>query len=125
MSTTVRTRPIHQYPEAALTASLSAVQDGMSIREASRRYNVPRATIQDRISGRIKVGPRKMGPPTVLSTDEELKLANWLKELAKAGFPQKKTDLINTVQRIIHEEKRSTPFSKDGRPGEKWYLFFF
>lgn len=115
----VKKRPIHQYSEAALATATKAVQDGMAVREASRHFNVPRATIQDRISGRIQAGPRKMGPPTVLSTEEELKLASWLKELAKAGFPQKKMDLINTVQKIVQEEKRDTPF-KDGRPGEKW-----
>lgn len=116
-------RPIHQYPEKSLIAALDAVKNGMAIREASRRFNVPKTTIQDRIHGRIKEGPRKMGPPTILSTQEESELVHWLKELASTGFPRKKADLLNTVQKIVLTNKRDTPF-KDGRPGEKWYKSF-
>lgn len=118
-------RPIHQYPEASLTAALTAIRsgNGMSIREAARQFGVPKTTIIDRLHGRVKEGVRKMGSPTILTTVEESQLENWLKQLAKTGFPQKKNDLINTVQKIITKEKRETPF-KEGRPGEKWYSGF-
>lgn len=116
-------RPIHQYSEQSLASALEAVKNGTSIRSASREFGVPKTTIQDRISGRIKEGPRKMGPQTVLSLEEESILVKWLKQLATTGFPQKKTDLQNAVQKIILENKRETPF-KDGRPGEKWYSGF-
>lgn len=75
---TIKKRPIHQYPEAAL----AAVREGLSIRAAARQFNVPKTTILNRIHGQIKEGARKMGPPTILSTAKESELVNWLSELA-------------------------------------------
>ncbi|EFA01476.1 hypothetical protein TcasGA2_TC007025 [Tribolium castaneum] len=43
--------------------ALQAIRENhLGIREASRKYGVPRGTIQDRLHGRVKEGPRKMGP---------------------------------------------------------------
>ncbi|XP_055918295.1 uncharacterized protein LOC129950377 [Eupeodes corollae] len=46
-----------------------------------------------------------MGPDTVLSKNEEKFLEDWIINLAKCGFPLKPSDLLNTVQKIILEEK--------------------
>lgn len=117
-------RPIHQYSQEALLNALKAIrEEKLCIREASRKFNVPKTTLQDRLSGRIKEGPRKMGPTTVLTTDEEKELVQWLCEIAKCGFPRKKVDLLDTVQNIIVKAKRCTPF-KNNRPGERWYRSF-
>lgn len=45
----------------------------------------------------------KMATP-VLSDSEELTLVNWLKQLAQT-VPQKKCDLLDTVQKIVHPIK--------------------
>lgn len=117
-------RPIHQYDEKALTDALFEIREhDLSIREASRRYGVPRGTLQDRLHGRIQEGARRMGPQTVLSQDEETHLVDWLIQLSKCGFPRKKDDLLNTVQTIILAGNRKSPFT-DGRPGKKWYSSF-
>ncbi|KAI8127236.1 Tigger transposable element-derived protein 1 [Lucilia cuprina] len=50
-------------------------------------------------------------------------LKKWCKDLAKCGFPLKPEDLINTVQAIIKEDQRPTPFL-NGRQGRKWYMGF-
>ncbi|KAJ8966408.1 hypothetical protein NQ314_003538 [Rhamnusium bicolor] len=117
----IKKRPIHQYPEASLAAALAAVRSGTSIREAARRFGVPKTKTIDRLHGRVKEGIRKMGPPTILSNDEEIQLVNWLKELAKTGFPQKKCDLLNTVHKIVitENEKRHSKkedLAKNGMP---------
>lgn len=52
------TRPVHRYSEEALNAAI--IDDGMPIRTASVTFGVPRATLQDRIHGRIAAKPRKM-----------------------------------------------------------------
>lgn len=119
-----KTREIHIYPEEALNNAITAIrEEHLGIREASRRYGVPRGTIQDRLHGRVKEGPRKMGPATVLSAEEENEVVQWLVEVAKCGFPQKKNDLLNTVEKIVKEKKIQTPF-KNNRPGQKWYQGF-
>lgn len=121
---TGKKRPIHQYSEQALAAALKDVKENRrTIREASRLHNVPKTTILDRIHGRIKITTRKMGPPTVLTSEEEHQLCEWLKELARKGFPQKKNELLDTVEKILTAQKRTTIF-KDNRPGQKWYMNF-
>lgn len=61
-------RPIHQYPETALVAALTPIRDGIGVRKASRQFQVPRGTIQDRVHGRVKETARRMGPPTLAMT---------------------------------------------------------
>jgi hypothetical protein len=115
---------VFKYPEEALYKALQAIrEDNMGIRGASRKYGVPRGTIQDRLHGRVKEAPRRMGPATVLTQDKETHPENWLTELAKCGFPQKKKDLFTSVQKIVSAKNKKTPF-KQNRPGEKWYRAF-
>ncbi|KAG8191101.1 hypothetical protein JTE90_008413 [Oedothorax gibbosus] len=117
-------RKIHQYSEAALEEALHEIRQGLStIRAASRKFGVPRGTLQDRIHGRVSEGPRKMGPDAVLTLAEEKKLVQWIKDLVKCGFERKVEDLLNTVQKIIIDDGRKNPF-KNGRPGKKWYASF-
>lgn len=117
-------RQFHNYTEDALSNALIKIREhNWPIRKASREYGVPRGTLQDRIHGRVVEKPRKMGPDTVLSLAEENELVKWLVDLAKCGFPQKPSDLLNMVQKILREDKRKTPF-KDCLPGKTWYYAF-
>lgn len=78
----------------------------ISLCEANRKYGVPRATIQDRIHGRVAEDhPRKMGPNTVLTSSAESLMVTWCTDLAKCGFPLKRADLLNTVQQIINDQR--------------------
>lgn len=62
----------------------------MNIRGASRRFSIPRATIQDRLTGRIPDALRKPGPPPLLTVKwTEKKIKKWLIDLAKCGLPIK------------------------------------
>lgn len=116
-------RPIHQYPEIHLTNAMAAIRNGMKIREASRVFGVPRGTLQDRLHSRVPEVPRKMGPDTILSKEEETAIKDWCVALAKSGFPLKSDDLLNTVYNIISEDKRPNPFVNN-RPGKKWFQSF-
>ncbi|GBP07377.1 hypothetical protein EVAR_69469_1 [Eumeta japonica] len=68
-------RLIHKYSEQALQDALNDIREGgTSILGASVKYGVPRSTIQDRLHGRVLEGPRRMGPPTILTHAEEKRL---------------------------------------------------
>ena len=56
-------------------------------------------------------------------TEEKLNLEKWSKGLIKSGLPLKAEDLINTVQMIIVDDQRPTPFL-NVRPERKWYMGF-
>lgn len=117
-------KQFHKYSEDALSEALKKIrEEKWAIRKASREFGIPRGTLQDRIHGRVIEKPRRMGPETILKAAEEQTLVNWLINLAKCGFPQKPTDLLNTVQKIIRDDKRKNPF-KDELPGKSWYYGF-
>lgn len=117
-------RKFHRYSEESLEKALDSVRNGAKIRETCRNYGIPRATLQDRLTGRVASDkPRRMGPDPYLSTENEQKIVEWIIQIAKCGFPIKKEELILTVQKIVLETKVETPF-KNGKPGQKWYTSF-
>lgn len=64
-----------------------------------------------------------MGPDPVLTKEIEENLVTWIENLAKSRLPLKKQVLLDTVQKIVKEEKLKTPFT-DGRPGQSWFNGF-
>lgn len=102
--------------------AIQSIQSGMSISEASRRFNVPRMTLSDKYSGRKKI-ECKTGVPTILSPEEEKILVDWILNMAKQGFPITKTQLCDSVQILMTELKRPNPFP-DNRPQRHWYEGF-
>ena len=70
--------------------TLQAVKDRQwKIKEAVREFNVPRTTLQDRISGRVVNGV-KPGPKPYLNKAEESELANLLRLLPLWGMEDPK-----------------------------------
>lgn len=110
------------YTEKNVTDALEGILNGMSVRMASKKYNIPRSTLIDKYSGKSKLN-QKCGMPTVLSTIEEDRIRKWVIDMAKRGFPPTKEKLITTVQLYLNLAKRKTTFT-DNRPGRKWYRGF-
>ena len=66
-----------QWSEESMKAALSGVKDNdLSLREASRLYNVPFETLRRRVTGAVEPGCRP-GPSTVLTEEEEEELAKY------------------------------------------------
>ena len=111
-----------KYSEEALRNALAAVNSGRTIRSVSITYGIPKTTLLYKHKGKLPIG-KNMGPPPVLSEDEEKKLVEWMIHVSDRGFPITKTQLINSVELLIKQLKKVTPF-KDGRPGRHWYEGF-
>lgn len=110
-----------KYEDVDLERALEAIQKGMSKREASKRFGVPRGTLQFRLRGNItKTRP---GPPTVLSNAEEDTLVEWIIESSRKGFPRRKEDLLKSVADFLKKSPRTNTFI-DNKPGEGWYKLF-
>lgn len=105
-----------------MLAAVEACRHGMPYLTASKQFGVPRMTLKYKVLGKTPL-ERTMGPKTVLTEKEEERLVEWIKEITKKGFPPKKDELILTVQRIIVNSKRVTPF-KNNKPGKKWLQLF-
>ncbi|KAJ8966802.1 hypothetical protein NQ314_003298 [Rhamnusium bicolor] len=112
-----------KYDEQNLKNAVEEVKNGGKLREVCRRYGVPKSTVLDRIKGRISETCKKMGPDPILTIEHEQQLADWISELARCGFPFKKNELLQSVQKIVKDENLKSPF-RNGRPGEKWYAGF-
>lgn len=94
----------------------------MGYQKASKWYNVPRTTIYDKVKWLSEVESRQ-GPNTVLSGEEEKRLAKWIVDMSKIGYGLSKHELLDNVKIILKADDRKNPF-KGGRPGKDWYYGF-
>lgn len=101
---------------------VEAVRKGEKTATAAKKFGVPRITLHDKISGKTPV-ECSMGPKTYLSTEEEVILEKWVLEMAEKHIPVTRDELLDSVQRIIIEQDKTTPFT-DNRLGKKWYNLF-
>lgn len=119
-----RKKPRFLYPPEAMAQALQAVREGMkTTRQAARDFNVPFSTLQAKVKGKHPEG-RRMGPKTVLTDEEEDILVRYIVAKAKKGFPLHKRNLVDTVQKIVTEDQRQTPFTNN-KPGNSWVAGFF
>ena len=58
-----------------------AVNNGMSLHEAARKYNVPVETLRRRTAGLVSLDCRP-GPPKILMSEEEAHLAEYCVAMA-------------------------------------------
>lgn len=104
--------------EIYFNATKDVDEHGMSVREAASKWNVPKSSLHDRISGKVEYD-RRSGPPTILTKAEENRIVGWLVEMAKRGVSLTKDECLDVVKKLLDKDKRQTPFI-DNRPGNKW-----
>lgn len=109
-----------QYSVGQLRNAVDTVKRGGSIRAASRMFKIPESTIRDKIQQRYKHSP---GAPAVLSPDDENRIAQWIIDMAKAGFPVNTQRLRASVAQYVKQVNLKNPF-KNGVPGPKWVAGF-
>ncbi|KAK9500067.1 hypothetical protein O3M35_001405 [Rhynocoris fuscipes] len=110
------------YPQAKMIAALQDVSNGMPVATAAKKHQVPRVTLLYKSKGKTPI-ERRMGPPSILTQDEENELVLWISSMCEAGFPVTKTYILNYVQRLVRKLNRPNPFTGD-RPGKSWYQNF-
>ena len=101
---------------------LLSVENGKGLREAARLYNVPVETLRRRVTGVVDIVCRP-GPPTVLTEDEEQRLAVYIAEMGQMGFCLGKEDVLRLAYRIVDKSGRKHLFM-DGVAGRVWFDAF-
>ena len=87
-----------------MTEALKSVQrDGLSDNMAADLHGVPRSTLKDRLSGRVKHGT-KSGPKPYLSAEEESELASHLFQAAHIGYGKTRRDVIGIVEEHLRRK---------------------
>lgn len=110
------------YSKEDLQNALRDIKNGIPCSVAAKSYHVPRTTLIGKIKGTYPE-ECKSGVSTVLTSQEEDILVNWILNMAKMGFPINKDQLLDSVTLLCKELKRPNKFN-DGRPGRHWYEGF-
>lgn len=75
-----------RYSEKALELAIEEIRSGqISQNAASKKYNIPKGTLNNKIRNSVPL-ERRMGPPTILTHEEETKLEKWIIGKDKLGF---------------------------------------
>ena len=111
-----------QWSDVSMAAAVDQVQQqGLSLRESSRLYNVPLETLRRRVNGTVAIDCRP-GPRTVL-TEEETKLADYLLRMSEMGYGLTREGVMGLAYSIVEKSKRPHPF-QNGSAGRAWFEGF-
>ena len=86
-----------QYTQEKLIAAIDAVKQGMSKSMASKKYDIPKMTLMDKVNQKTPLIQR-----TVLSNEEEEKLVTWVLAMGRHGMGRTSLDICSTVQSILN-----------------------
>ena len=105
--------------ESMKAATNGVVNENLTVREASRLYNVPYETLRRRVNGSIEPGSRP-GPATVLTEEEEDQLESYLIKMSDMGFGLSRDTVMHLAYKIVEQTQRKHPF-KDQKAGRGWF----
>lgn len=91
----------------------------MGLREAARNYNVPIETLRRRTTSLVNLDCRP-GPPMILTSEEEARLAHYCVAMADMGFGLTRESVMAMAYAIAAKTGRNNPF-KEGHAGRGWY----
>ncbi|VDI43001.1 Hypothetical predicted protein [Mytilus galloprovincialis] len=103
-----------QWNQEDMSEAYKAAKLGqMSIAQASKTYNVPRMTLSDRVKGKVAMNA-KMGASTVLTSEDEISLVNYIEYMAQRGFPLSVSQVIGFAWCIAQESLMSLDPQRNG-----------
>ena len=97
--------------------AVTAVNGGMSLRKASAEFGVPKSTLSDRVTGRVKPGS-VWGKKTKLSTADESALLKAATTRAQKGIGFSKGTFLRYVG--VFAEERGLNFKRN-KPSDMWW----
>ena len=76
-----------------------AMSGRMSAIKAADLHGVPRSTLKDCLSGRVKHG-RKSGPRPYLEQSEETELSDYVLQAARIGYGKTRRDVLGIAESV-------------------------
>jgi len=111
------------WSEESIEAATKGVHnEKMTIREASKLYNVLFETLRRHVNGSVIPG-FKPGPATVLTEEEEEHLASYLIQMAQMGFGLSCETVMCLAFKIADATQRKHLF-RDQNAGRAWFDSF-
>ena len=93
--------------QARIRAAMVAIECGMGLREAARKFAIPRSTLYNKVAG---IHPVEKKSTLELSTEEETAFSQWAVSLAQNGYVQTKKDFLLSIQVFIFNKTNSILF---------------
>jgi hypothetical protein len=90
------------WEKDSMESAIAAVQKGVSLRRAAEMYSIPRSTLHDHVSGKVKEFG-KQGPKPYLTIEEE-ELASFLVRCAKIRYLHTRQQVLSIVQEIVNSK---------------------
>ena len=98
--------------EIVIAASLQAIADGISVREAAKEFNIPRSTLQARLKNGNTRPEKAYQQMQRLSVDQETGLANWIMEEEANGHNPTHAELRQMAHAILQASGDCVPLGK-------------
>ena len=108
-------------PESMQEACKAVKDENMSLREAAGKYSVPVETLRRRTAGLVSLDCHP-GPPTVLTSEEETRLAEYCVAMSDIGFGLTREGVM-AWHLLLQTKLVGHPF-KQGYAGRGWYEGF-
>ena len=102
-SSSSRSGPYKMWNDVNMMKAITLVEQGTSIRYAAEKCGVPKSTLHDRVSGKIRQS-KKSGPDPYLMMKEKEKLASFPVKCAKIGYPHTQSQVLSLVQQILEHK---------------------
>ena len=87
------------WSDSDMGLAVDAVLNGMSIRQASEQFSIPRSTLGDKVSGRTQLRAHS-GPKRILDDEQEEVLANFLIGCSSIGYAKSRAEVLTIVNQI-------------------------
>ena len=97
------------WDELSMQKAAVAVEDGMSLRKAADIFQVPKSTLYDRVTGKVKFGARSGPDPYLMNEEEEL--LNFLLKCLDTGYSHSRKQVISIVQQVVDGKRIQTVVS--------------
>ena len=115
-------RKYHDFSNETLEKALDdVIKTGLSFREASEKYGIPKSTLHRK---RNKQHTRPVGRPTAFTQEMEQIIVHHLVKVSEWGFPFSRIDLRHVGKSILDQKGMVAPVFKDNLPGDEWAQSF-
>lgn len=112
-----------KYNEEDFKLAYHAIIEGkLSLCKASKKYNIPKTTLHERISNCQLEKPQR-GTCTMLTKEEEERLANWVLQCWQCGFQNLREHIISYEAKTLLA-KSGRKDLRNGTFSRRWYVGF-
>jgi len=116
------------WSDESMKSAIEAVKNGtLSRRTAAASFGVPRSTLRRHLDGKMKKEPgsSSLGPPPILTTEQEDELVVLILEFERRGFPLTVVDIRQLAREYITVNGIPNNFSPTSKmAGRDWWTGF-